>query len=115
MRSAKRYTNVTFTRRVDHEAGRHRPARAPAEPVACPECGAVRLRRRWIPPTDARAAMIRTGGSAKAMLCQACRTRASGVPSGYLTAEGAFITYHLDEIERLLQNEADRAAQDNPL
>jgi len=59
--------------------------------------------------------MIRTGGSAKAMLCQACRTRASGVPSGYLTAEGAFITYHLDEIERLLQNEADRAAQDNPL
>lgn len=50
MRSAKRYSNVTFTKRVDHEAGRHHTARAPAEPLVCTACGAVYRRRRWIAP-----------------------------------------------------------------
>jgi hypothetical protein len=115
VRSAKRYTNVTFTRRVDHEGGRHRPSRAPAEPRACSGCGAVYVRRRWLPPTDIRALMIRASGTATATRCEACRTQASGVPGGYLTVEGEFAATHRDEIARLLRNEAERTAADNPL
>jgi hypothetical protein len=41
MRTLKRWTNVTFTRRVDHEAGRHRGPAAPSGPRICEGCGAV--------------------------------------------------------------------------
>ena len=40
MHNNKPYTNATFTKRVDHEAGRHRPPRALREPAVCEECGA---------------------------------------------------------------------------
>ncbi len=33
VRSDKPYTNVTFTKRVDHEAGRHCPPKAQTEPL----------------------------------------------------------------------------------
>ena len=48
MRSNKRYTNTTFTKRVDHEAGRHHTKRAAKEPAVCASCGAVYANRRWI-------------------------------------------------------------------
>jgi hypothetical protein len=38
-----------------------------------------------------------------------------GAPSGYVYLEGAFLKAHRDDIERLLRNEAERAAEDNPL
>lgn len=69
VRDAKRYSNVTFTKRVDHEGG----------PTLCPPC-----KQRW-----------------------------SGLPCGFVRIEGAFAATHLDEIERLMVNEAERAALDN--
>jgi hypothetical protein len=38
-----------------------------------------------------------------------------GAPGGYVYLEGAFLKGHRDDIERLLRNEAERAAEDNPL
>lgn len=116
MRSNKRFTNTTFTKRVDHEAGRHRAKRAPKEPALCACCGAVYANRRWttadagrgtVEPEHWRPAGITT--------CPACEKAHGGVPGGYVYLEGAFLAAHRDEIERLLSNEAERTAQDNPL
>ena len=54
MRSNKRYTNATFTKRVDHEAGRHHTLRAESEPIGCPTCGAIYRKRRWVAQHDSK-------------------------------------------------------------
>src|SRR6185503_10597864 len=43
----RKYTNATFTKRVDHQAGRHRPARGMREPAICKDCRSVYVNRRW--------------------------------------------------------------------
>lgn len=113
MRSSKRYTNVTFTKRVDHEAGRHRTPRAPAEPLVCTECGATYVKRRWVAAETPHAAPI-GGTPTTRVVCPTCRQRQSGLPCGFVHLDGPFVSAHLDEIERLLRNESDRAAEDNP-
>jgi NMD protein affecting ribosome stability and mRNA decay len=115
MPTRKPYTNVTFTKRVDHEAGRHRPPRAPREPASCPRCGAFYAKRRWVPATQAAAAAARTGTlTFIERLCPACRKVQAGVPSGFVDVDGAFAAAHLPELMRLIENEATRAAEDNP-
>ena len=114
MRSNKRYTNTTFTKRVDHEAGRHRTKRAQPEPAVCALCGAVYSKRRWV-AGDATILSSKQLGSARATLCPACKRKREGVPSGYLQASGDFLAAHREEIEHLLHNEAARAAEDNPI
>ena len=112
MSSNKRYTNVTFTKRVDREAGRHRPPKGQSEPAVCLGCGAVYTKRRWV---------LGDGLSSEHFImprltvCPACKRQQDGAPSGYLHASGFFLALHHDEIEHLLRNEAARAAEDNPL
>jgi hypothetical protein len=114
VRNAKRYSNVTFTKRVDHEAGRHRPARAPAEPLACTQCGAVYVRRRWLSPESSPELLADVRSTAaRPTLCPPCKQRWSGLPCGFVRIEGAFAASHLDEIERLLATEVERAALNN--
>jgi hypothetical protein len=48
-------------------------------------------------------------------LCPACRQASEGVPRGFVTLEGGFLVEHRDEIVRLLENEVQRTAEDNPL
>jgi hypothetical protein len=116
MRSNKRYTNTTFTKRVDHEAGRHRTRRAPKEPAVCESCGAVYANRRWTSANaDHGTREPKHWHPARVTACPACVQAHGGVPSGYVYLEGAFLVAHRDEIERLLRNEAERAAEDNPL
>ena len=113
MHSAKRYTNATFTRRVDHAGGRHRPPRAAREPAVCPGCGAVYAKRRW---SHAPAARLQAAGVPVAVrMCEACQRRRTGVPHGYLHIDGGFFPGHRADIEHLLHNEAERAREDNPL
>jgi hypothetical protein len=116
MRSQKKYTNQTFTKRVDHEAGRHHTARASAEPAVCKVCGDVYADRRWSAP-DASHESARHPHFRPALevVCPACQRQQDGVPSGYVSLRGAFLVAHRAEIERLLHNEAARAAEDNPL
>jgi len=115
MRSAKPYTNATFTKRVDHDGGRHKTPRAPSEPALCPGCGAIYVKRRWSQAPGARLQADRAGAPIAVRTCTACRRRQSGVPHGYVHIAGEFPALHRDEIERLLRNEAERARQDNPL
>jgi hypothetical protein len=115
MRSAKPYSNRTFTRRVDHDGGRHRAARAPREPVRCPGCRAVYIRRRWSRDPAARRQVALAPAPADIRLCPACRRRASGVPHGFVHVAGEFFAAHRGDIEPLLRNEVERACEDNPL
>ena len=116
MRSRKRYSNVTFSKRVDHEAGRHRGPRARSEPATCSSCGAVYSDRRWTP-----AGTPRKGGKHKhwhpqaITLCPACKQKREGIAAGFVYVTGDFLPSHRHEIEHLLGKEAERAAVDNPL
>jgi len=113
MRSKKPYTNLTFTKRVDREAGRHRPSRAMSEPAVCEVCGAVYAKRRW------RAANSNFGNEqnkpAQLTVCPACLQMRGGSPRGFVYLDGSFYVTHQEEIQQLLKNEAARAAEDNPL
>lgn len=115
MRGQKRYTNQTFTKRVDHEAGHH-SNRAMPEPAVCEVCGAVYADRRWSKP-DAERQTVKHQKfrPARQVICPACLQQREGEPSGFVHLEGNFLETHLDEIERLMRNEAERAAEDNPL
>lgn len=110
MRGRKRYDNVTFTKRVDHEAGRHRGPRAISEPAVCRECGALYVNRRWQGATGAVNAP-----SARLIDCPACLQMRNGSPRGFVYLDGSFYITHQKEIEQLLRNEAARAEADNPL
>jgi len=114
MRSKKPYTNATFTKRVDHEAGRHRGPRAMTEPAVCRECGAVYVNRRW----DSASRLINTQDKsrpAQLIVCPACLQMRNGTPRGFVYLDGSFYVTHQEEIEQLLRNEAVRAEADNPL
>lgn len=114
MRGNKHFTNITFTKRVDKDSGRHRPPRAKSEPAVCKECGAVYAKRRWT------AANLTSGASnqihpVRVTVCPACKQKNSGEPRGFVFLDGAFFVRHQDEIESLLRNEAERAAENNAL
>lgn len=123
MRSSKRYSNATITKRVDHDAGRHHIHRSASEPAVCKRCHAVWANRRW---TRASSSDIRvperTQGEVRSSahpdretVCPACRQLQEGVPGGFVHLYGAFLQKHLVEIEQLLRNEAERATDLNPL
>lgn len=116
MRSTKQYTNQTFTKRVDHEGGSHRESAGLPEPTVCMECGAVYVNRRW--SLNGPAIDVPKKGHwhpAKEVTCPACFQVKNGIPGGYLTIGGDFLSKHRDEIDRLLINEAQKAREDNPL
>ena len=113
MRSNKKFSNTNFTKRVDHEAGAHRPPRSMKEPAICSACDAVYVNRRWVASS---APTAQTEGSpALKTICPACKQARSGEPRGFVFLDGAYFTTHRDEIENLLRNEAQRAAEDNVL
>lgn len=115
MRTAKRYTNTTFTRRVDHDGGRHRTAKAAPGPRTCGECGALYRNKRWMAGGQITAPRdLQIAGRPALVLCPACRMRAAGQFAGEVRISGAFVAAHHAEIETLLRREAERAAEDNP-
>jgi hypothetical protein len=116
MHSKKPYTNATFTKRVDHEAGRHRPSRAMSEPKVCEDCGAVYANRRWtVANTGSGNEKHKHWRPPEMTVCPACAQQRTGEPRGFVYLDGAFFVAHHEEIEQLLRNEAERAAEDNPL
>jgi NMD protein affecting ribosome stability and mRNA decay len=113
MRSNKQYSNVAFTKRVDYDGGSHRPPRAPVGVRLCSHCGALYLKRRWVPKTDPRVPLLAL--TAVSTVCPACAMAAKHQFRGQLTIGGAFFDAHREEVERLLTNEAARTLEDNPL
>ena len=93
MRGNKPFTNITFTKRVDKDSGRHRPPRAKSEPAVCKECGAVYAKRRWT------AVNLTSGASnqrhpVRLTVCPACKQKNSGEPRGFVFLDGAFFVRH---------------------
>ena len=116
MQSQKKYSNATFTKRVDHEAGRHRPVRSHAEPAECLTCGAIYVKRRWVAADIAhKSGKPGSERPVEFITCPACEQMQKGTPAGFLYVDGAFFSKHQEEIERLLNNEADHAGEVNPL
>lgn len=114
MKSNKRYTNTTITKRVDHLTGDQRPALS--EPLVCADCGAVYSGRRWsVAEAPRKNVLQKNWHPAEATRCPACKQQQEGIPGGFVYLEGGFLTAHREEIERLLRNEAERAAVNNPL
>jgi hypothetical protein len=82
----------------------------------CEVCGNVYADRRWsAPDTNRQSAKHPHWRPPHITICPACQQQREGVPSGYVHLEGEFLAAHGGEIERLLRNEAQRAAEDNPL
>ena len=116
MKSNKKYSNVTFSKRVDHDAGRHRGPRAPSEPAKCVSCGAIYSDRRWkLAGTPTTVTKHKHWHPQTTTLCPACKKEQEGLPCGFVYVSGEFLASHRLEIENLLENEANRAAVDNPL
>ena len=116
MRGNKQFTNTTFTKRVDHDAGRHRPTRAMKEPAVCKVCGAVYVDRRWTAADGASGVEKHEPWRPSQMtICPTCTQAKIGEPRGFVFLDGPFFATHQDEIENLLRNEAERAAEDNAL
>lgn len=116
MQTSKHYTNQTFTKHVDDEKGRHRTVRSLSEPAVCEICGDVYADRRWSrPDAERQSAKHKHFRPASKVVCPACERQRGGVPSGYVYVQGKFFASHQDEIRRLLKNEAERSAEDNPL
>lgn len=110
MRSNKKYTDLNFRKRVDHQAGKLHAQGAMKEPAVCEGCGNIYVNRRWV-----RAGTEVIVTDPEPVMCPACVAERDNITSGYVHLEGKFVNEHWDEIRRLLDNEADRAAEDNPL
>lgn len=116
MKSNKRYTNQTFTKRVDHDGGLHRPHRKMEEPAYCEKCGAEYEHDHWFfRDPDEQGAFNKHWQAAMPTMCPACRQIAGDIVGGYVYVDGKFLTEHRMDIENLLENEAARALEDNPL
>jgi NMD protein affecting ribosome stability and mRNA decay len=116
VKGKKRYSNVTFSKRVDHEAGRHRTTRAQSEVRVCNKCGAVYANRRWAPAgAPLKNRKTEHWQPYTETVCPGCKRREEGVPSGFVYLDGTFLIAHREEIEHFIEKEATRAAEDNPL
>lgn len=78
----------------------YRARRKAAEPVACPDCGAVQEAGRW----RWREALP---GSTK-MRCPACQRIHDHLPAGEVQLSGEFLATHRDEVLARIQHVAER-------
>lgn len=77
------------------------------DPTACPDCGAMYRKGRWVwgaPPADAHSTR-----------CPACRRIADDYPAGVVTIAGAFVRDHAEEIRGLVSNLEEREKQEHAL
>jgi NMD protein affecting ribosome stability and mRNA decay len=116
MRNTKRYTNQTFTKRVDHEGGLRRSGLKLAEPAFCQRCGAIYSGGRWVAKSNSRESPEhKHWRPAKPTTCPACHQMETGSVGGYVSIGGGFLKEHLAEIRNLIEHEAEQALEDNPL
>jgi hypothetical protein len=111
MRGNKDFSNTTFTKRVDRESGRHHAPRSMPEPGVCQQCGSIYKNRRWTAGNHVRI----TEGKSRVVICPACKQENTGNVRGFVFLDGSFFVGHQNEIEKLLRNETERAAEDNVL
>jgi NMD protein affecting ribosome stability and mRNA decay len=77
------------------------------DPTACPTCGALYRKGRWIwgaAPADANRAA-----------CPACRRIADGYPAGIVRLSGSFAKSHAEEITGLVRHVEEREKKEHAL
>jgi hypothetical protein len=112
MRTNKRFSNTTFTKRVDHFDNQHNPD----EPAICKECHAIYENHHWSFADKTKKKHAHKEWQPKQYtLCSACQKKREGLPCGFVYLDGAFYIAHQTEIENLLHNEAKKALAKNPL
>ena len=114
MPSNKRYTNLNFTKRVDHEEG-HKSSKHMSEPAVCARCDAVYAKGHWTFDKNALKAVGLEKIVPQETVCPACRQIEADEPAGFVYLEGEFFNEHKKEIENLLRNEEEKFAETNPL
>jgi hypothetical protein len=110
----KRYTNQTFTRRVDHDGGTHRPRQKMKGAAHCAACGAVYSNGKWSSKEAAGAGAVEAAGL-KPTICPGCYQVENELPGGYLNVTGSFLREHNAEVSNLIANEVREAQDENPL
>lgn len=79
----------------------------PAEPSACPQCGAVFHSGRW--------QWLEKPAGAHEETCPACHRIHDNFPAGYVSLTGTFLASHEDEILQLVRNHETREKAEHPL
>lgn len=93
--------------RQEREHDSYRQQQKPAEPAACPECGAVFHAGRW-------QWGVKQEGAAD-VLCPACLRIRDGFPAGFVSVGGEFFVAHRPEILSLIHHHAEKESAQHPL
>ncbi len=80
----------------------------------CLGCQAVYRNKRWL-LDPGLFKELEASGTATWVTCPACRKMAEKYPEGIVTLQGDYLWQHESEIRNILQNEAERIRQRNPL
>lgn len=88
-----------------HDSYRHK--QKPAEPTACPECGAIFHAGRW-------RWGIKPEGAAE-LTCPACLRMHDDFPAGFVYVGGNYFAAHRNEIISLIQHHAQKERAEHPL
>lgn len=91
----------------EREHDPYRDRGKPAEPSACPDCGAVFHDGRW--------QWLSAPPDAEPQMCPACRRVRDRLPAGFLTLDGEFFHAHRAEIMSRVQSHALHVRQEHPL
>jgi len=105
------YSDLNYTKRIDHEAG-HIPRQRIAEPAVCKTCNSVYSAGRWSPGSGVDNSIV--GEEAK-VVCPACVQVKTGTPLGFVYLKGSFQEIHAEEIQNLVRNEEKKINKNNPL
>jgi len=86
---------------------------SPKEPSLCTSCKTVYLHKQWsLDPAAYR--RLEANPDANWITCPACQKIAAGYPEGIVTLSGSYLWKHEDEIQRILNNEEQKALAKNP-
>lgn len=92
---------------AEREHDPYRDRHKPAEPAACPDCGAVFHDGRW--------QWLAAAPDAQPQMCPACRRVRDRFPAGFVVLEGEFFRGHREEVMNLVHAHARHVREEHPL
>lgn len=93
--------------REEREHDSYKAQHKPAEPSACPDCGAIFHAGRW--------QWGAPNPNSAEVLCPACHRIRDNFPAGFLHVGGLFLATHRSEIVHLLRHHEEKARAEHPL
>jgi NMD protein affecting ribosome stability and mRNA decay len=112
-RRSQRYS-LSYKERAAAQQDPYAMGRAPKEPVVCPTCHAIYMKKRWFIDLP-EAARIEGLPTTQHVLCPACRKIRDQYPEGILTLKWSELRAHEADLRGLIKNVEARAMSVNPL